>query len=426
MRVLVLTLGSRGDVEPFAALGVALKARGHAVTLATAKGYDDLLSRHGITYAPLDVDLRALALTPGAQAALRSPRAALELGRQLGPTMRRLLDGSWAISREIRPEVIVFHPKALAGPHLAEKLGIPALVAAAMPLLTPTGAFPSPILPVPRGLGFLGNRLSHRLVLAGLSAGHRRLTNRWRAETLSLSPRPWFGDDHAPHGAPLPRLYAYSPALVPFPDDWGPENHVTGAWTLGPEPAWSPPDDLVRFLASGPPPIYVGFGSMTGANAQDLASCVLDALKRSGQRGVLARGWGGLSLAAKVSPETVHLIDETPHDWLFPQMAAVVHHGGAGTTHAGLRAGKPSLICPVFGDQPFWGRQVHRLGAGPAPISQARLTSESLASAFEVMTADDHMRARTEALGRLLRKERGTELAGALVERSACGRTSRR
>jgi sterol 3beta-glucosyltransferase len=418
MRILILTLGSRGDVEPFVALGAALQHSGHAVSLTTAQGYGALVDRSGagLNYAPLAVDLHALALTPEAQSALRSPHATLRLWRQLGPMMRRVLDGCWVVAQEVRPDVIVFHPKMLAGPHLAERLGIPALVAAAMPLLTPTSAFPSPILPFRHDLGAVGNRLSHHLVLAGLGATHRRLTNRWRVEALGLQPRALFAEDLSLHGRPIPRLHAYSPVLLPRPADWGPHNHVTGVWVLESDPPWVPPQDLSRFLADGPPPVYVGFGSMTGANASALTAAVLEALRRSGQRGLLAVGWGGLHGSSQKLPPNVHLIAEAPHDWLFPQVAVVVHHGGAGTTHAGLRAGRQTLICPVFGDQPFWGRRVHALGAGPTPIPQANASAESLAAAMDEMVGNQQMRARAEDIGRRMAADAGTEAAVAAIE----------
>jgi UDP:flavonoid glycosyltransferase YjiC (YdhE family) len=165
----------------------------------------------------------------------------------------------------------------------------------------------------------------------------------------------------------------------------------------------------VDFLQSGPPPVYIGFGSMAGRDPERRAEIALEALKRSGQRGVLLTGWGGLQ--PRDLPDDVYAVDSVPHDWLFPQMAAVVHHGGAGTTAAGLRAGTPTVIVPFFGDQPFWGRRVAELGVGPAPIPQKQLSVERLAAAIRTAAGDPAMRARAQELGRRIRQEDGVARA---------------
>ena len=136
---------------------------------------------------------------------------------------------------------------------------------------------------------------------------------------------------------------------------------------------------------------------------------VLHALARVKQRGILQTGWGGLSNADL--PDDVFAVDSIPHDWLFPQMAAVVHHGGSGTTAAGLRAGMPTVIIPFFADQPFWGARVFELGAGPAPIPKKRLTLERLADAIRAATSDEVIRGRASALGERIRAEDGVRQA---------------
>jgi sterol 3beta-glucosyltransferase len=180
-------------------------------------------------------------------------------------------------------------------------------------------------------------------------------------------------------------------------------------------PGWTPSPELRDFLDAGPPPVYIGFGSMAGRNPERLGALVLDALARSGCRGIVATGWGGL--AQQALPEHVFALREAPHDWLFPRVAAVVHHGGAGTTAAGLRAGKPSVICPFFADQPFWGRQVHRLGAGPEPVAQKRLTSERLAQAITRAVTDPTLLRAAQDIQRELRAERAIEATVTWIER---------
>jgi sterol 3beta-glucosyltransferase len=288
------------------------------------------------------------------------------------------------------------------------------VLAIPLPCYTPTQAFPHPFFATLR-LGGRFNRLSHQLV--GLSSAlFMGMTNRFRTRMLGLPPQRRFANLLVrADGSPIPTLYPYSPALLPVPADFPSHVHVTGTWFLERPAAWRPDVALERFLEAGPPPIYVGFGSMSGKQATGRARIVLEALDQAGQRGLLARGWGGLE--ATGLPDTVQLIDAAPHDWLFPQMAAVVHHGGAGTTAAGLQAGRPTVICPFLGDQPFWGTLVHARGVGPQPIPQRRLTVPRLAAAMSAAVNDPEMRQRAAALGARLQAEDGVANAVAIIER---------
>jgi sterol 3beta-glucosyltransferase len=193
--------------------------------------------------------------------------------------------------------------------------------------------------------------------------------------------------------------------LLPVPADFPPHVHITGYWFLDAQPDWQPSPELVEFLENGTPPIYVGFGSMGMKGAAKRAQIILQALKASRQRGLLARGWGGLKAAEL--PSNVFMLDEAPHDWLFPRVAAVVHHGGAGTTAAGLCAGKPSIICPFLGDQPFWGNLIYQRGVGPTPIPQKKLTADNLADAITQTIQDPAMNQRAAELGNKIRLEDG-------------------
>ncbi len=189
--------------------------------------------------------------------------------------------------------------------------------------------------------------------------------------------------------------------------------HVVGYWFRPDEP-YEPPADLAAFLTDGPPPVYVGFGSMVSRDPAMLTQTVLDALAQAGQRGIILGGWAGL--AQSDLPPTVLRLESVPHDWLFPQVAAVVHHGGVGTTHAGLRAGRPSVIVPFFGDQPFWADRVYALGAGPSPIPRSGLTADTLARAIDQSVSDEPMARRAADIGQQVRGEDGVGEAVALVE----------
>jgi UDP:flavonoid glycosyltransferase YjiC (YdhE family) len=297
---------------------------------------------------------------------------------------------------------------------LAEKLSIAFLQAHYVPF-TPTGAFPGALVPpaVSR-LGRLANLLSHHLTRQMMWQQIRRPDSVARHEVLQLPPAPFFGPYHNQRLQDTPVLYGISPAVIGKPADWGENIHLTGYWFLQPESAWTPPPALEEFLARGKPPIYIGFGSMSSRQPQEAANLIVKALAQTGQRAVLLSGWGGL-IAEKL-PETVLVVDSVPHDWLFERVAAVVHHGGAGTTAAGLRAGVPSIIIPFFADQPFWGQRVADLGVGPQPIARKHLTVERLAQAIKQAVEDSAMRQRAAALGAKIRVEDGIRKAVRVIE----------
>lgn len=215
-------------------------------------------------------------------------------------------------------------------------------------------------------------------------------------------------DGHMPGGGKAPSLQGFSRALVPTPTDWPEEAWPCGYWFTQPDTAYNPPADLAAFLAKGPPPVYLGFGSMPSKEPGRLTETVMAALAQTGHRAILATGWGGLArdhLPAQVADQ-VFLMEKAPHSWLFPKCAAIVHHGGAGTTHEAVRWGKPSLVCPVFGDQPFWGGQVHRIGAGPPPVPQKKLDPQRLADAMRALELPAY-RAGAEAAAAIMASEPG-------------------
>ncbi len=413
-RVLIITIGSRGDIQPFIALGKGLQSAGYDVALQTAEAYKPFVQAHGLNYLYMNNEFMNLTESKAGQAATEGG-SKFSLMKQVMPVLRQMLEDEWRAAQDFKPDAIVYHPKSLGGYHIAEKLNIPLFLSLALPLYTPTSAYPTPVMAgLPLGGAF--NRLSYKLM--GLAtAPYAGVINDFRVYTLGLQKRGRFASDLVkPNGKPVPVLYAYSPHVLPVPPDYPPHVHVTGYWFLDRAHDWHPPADLARFLEAGAPPVYVGFGSMSGTKAQERARVVLEALQRTGQRGVLASGWGGMK--ADDLPEDVFMLDHAPHDWLFPRMSAVVHHGGAGTTAAGLRAGKPTVIVPFIADQPFWGRVVHELGVGTAPIPQKNLTVEALTTALNRVVQDADMRRRAELLGEKLRAEDGIGCAVDIIRRT--------
>ncbi len=413
MNVTIVTLGTRGDVQPFVALGAGLKEAGHEVTLVTGKGFGTMVSGRGLRYVALDVDLLELAQSPEGRAALRSPRGALRMARGLMPTVRKMLVDQWEAVALSGADAVVYHPKAMGGYHVAEALGIPGFLALPVPALSPTRAFPVPVLPLP-DLGGPLNKLSYGAFFRSITLPYRGMVNRWRKETLGLPALPLSASELELRGEPVVRLYPCSPHVVPVPSDWDESSAMSGYWFLDAGSDWRPPDELATFLEDGPPPVYVGFGS-AAPDPEGSRATALAALRRLGLRGVLVTG-----RSVMASPEVVE-IEGAPHDRLFPRMAAVVHHGGAGTTAEGLRAGRPTAVFPSnFGDQLFWGRRVHALGVGPEPVPQKRLTAEGLVAAIHSITDDEGMRRRAAALGEKIQAEHGVARAVEIV----AGRTA--
>lgn len=415
MKIFLSAMGTRGDIQPFIALGRGLLAAGHEVALCTAEGFRPFIEEHGVPYAFMDNEFLAIIQSQMGQNAIEGNLGAWQIYRKIGPIIRRSLDDEWRAVQEFQPDLMVYHPKMLGSYHIAERLKIPSFLSLAIPFQTPTRAFPNPVFTGVK-LGGWFNRFSYRLIdLAGLMYGG--VVNDFRTNVLGMPPRGRLAPSMVKsNGEPVPVLYAYSPSLVPRPVDFPPEVHVTGFWFLERLSDWQPSPGLAAFLAAGPPPIYVGFGSMSGSKNAERGRLVVEALQKAGQRGIIASGWGGLQV--KDLPESIFLLDHAPHDWLFERVAAVVHHGGSGTTAAGLRAGKPTLICPFIADQPFWGSVVHGQGAGPQPIPQKKLTVDGLTAAISTMVTDVAMQRRAAQLGEQIRAEDGVRCAVAVIEQN--------
>lgn len=402
--ITILAVGSRGDVQPYCALAVGLQRAGHRVRFATHYNFKELVSKQGLEFAPIAGNFQELLKSEEGLKLLEGKRSKL-VSEELFQT--QLLD-SWQACQET--DVIIFTPLTTWGYHIAEKLAVPCFFASCIPL-SPTRAFP-----FLKGAGASRNPLagtlnyaSYLLVEFLFWQSQRKNINRFRRETLDLPLLPIgglrFTRRRPLNLSPLPMLYGFSPSVIPKPNDWPGYLHVTGYWFLDQMQDYQPPNELVNFINDGSRPIYIGFGSMTSRQPDCLTQIAIEALNRNNQRGILLSGWAGIG---KVNlPDNIFVCDFVPHEWLFPQMAAVVHHGGASTTAAGLRAGVPSLVVPFIGDQLSWGQRVANLGVGPAPISYKELSVELLASAIQMAVSDQAMRDRAVVLGQKIREENG-------------------
>ncbi|HEY1012134.1 MAG TPA: glycosyltransferase, partial [Herpetosiphonaceae bacterium] len=374
--ITILASGTRGDVQPYLALGAGLKRAGYEIRMLASDDFAPLAAEAGLAFRSTGESVEAMLQSEEWRAVAESGNFLRILGRMRAEMRRR---GGEAAAR--LPELLDGTDLLLAGMGglgggfaIARQRGIPILQAYLFPF-APTSQFASPLAPR-LSLGGPLNRLSF--------SATRQLF--WQTSKLpDQLIRRQLGMVRGPFGGPfreldrLPALYGYSPAVLPRPADWPERFRVAGYWFLDEPAGWAPPPALEAFLDAGEPPVYIGFGSMGSRDPREAGRIALEALALTGQRGILAAGWGGLTLDDL--PDNVHLISSIYHSWLFPRMRAVVHHGGAGTTAAGLRAGAPSVIVPFMGDQPFWGRRVADLGAGPAPIPRKQLTAERLAAA---------------------------------------------
>ena len=416
MRIAIMAPGSRGDVQPYLALGKGLRQAGHVVRLVTHQDFEEFVNAHGVEFWPIEGSVQEIAQSKDMRSLLEKGNFLAILSQMAKEAQRggiALGKGSLAAVRGV-DLVIAGIGGLFVGIALADKLGLPLVQAYYIPL-TPTRAYPSFLFPrLPRWFGAAVNSLSYHLARQMIWQGFRSADRVVRHDLLGLPPAPLWGPFGANCLRNYPILYGYSPSVIPKPSDWDENTHVTGYWFLDPADDWSPPAALLEFLQAGTPPVYVGFGSMSSRDPEQTADLVLRAIAQSKQRAIILCGWGGLRRADL--PNTVLMVDSIPFSWLFPRVTAVVHHGGAGTTSAGLRAGVPSVVIPFFGDQPFWGRCIEELGVGPAPIPRRKLTAERLAQAIRAAVTDQSMRERAVQIGSKIRAEDGIARAVAIVQ----------
>ncbi|MCG8440650.1 MAG: glycosyltransferase [Caulobacterales bacterium] len=421
MRVSIQTLGTRGDVQPYVALARSLKAHGHEPTLLAPRDFTAFIEAHHIRAAePLDIDMGAFAQEAVARGVMRNPLKIASIWRDMvEPMIAELLDKCVAAARGA--DVVVSHPKAYAAATGAEAAGAAHVLTALQPIIAPTAAFPCPGLWA-RDLGGALNRASYLPLRYGM-APYAGPLNR-RREELGLAPVSKQMELDSFAGRPQLRLVAASRTLFDRPADWPASVHLTGAWFLSSDNAPLAPE-LAAFLQAGPPPVYVGFGSMPAEDAKTLSAIVLDALSLAGERGVVLKGWAGLDAPPR---EDVLLIDAAPHDQLFPRCKAVAHHGGAGTVHAALRAGVPQVTVPFYVDQPWHARRLREKKLTPPPAPRWRLTPQRLAAAIRKAIDDPAYGTAARAAAKIVAGEDGLGHAARLIEeetashRSSAGR----
>ncbi len=409
-RIVILTYGTRGDVQPFVALGVGLQSAGYSVRLAAPAAYGDLVQSHNLEFAPLPGDPARLASQLVDYAGLNPLRMVKAVGEFVLPLAIETLRAA-RLACEGAGAIMHSFLMTEAGHLIADQLGIPDLSGQFFPVFTPTGDFPSmtfPDLPLGRGYRYTTHslttnifRYSSRILYAYLRYKH--------AELPRLPAWPF-----APENRPqTPILYAISPHVLPRPQDWPHSSIITGYWDLDPPSDWNPPSELVEFLSAETPPIFIGLGSIPDKYIQNLGEMFSQAVQQTDRRAIIAIDEIGREQFKNCA--SILCIDNLPHSWLFPRVKAVIHHGGAGTTAAGLRAGIPNIIIPFTADQTFWGDRVHQLGVGPAPIRFKQLSAQRLIQALNIAIHHEGVRGQAKTLGNLIRQENGVAKAVEII-----------
>jgi len=425
MKIGIIAVGSQGDVQPYAALGAGLARHGHRVTLISHENFRPLAASCGLDFAPVAGNPMEIVQGAEGQSWLASSNRSVSFLLRLSRLARGIIDrlARDALAGSRGSDLIIYSlPLSISGYTVAESLGVPGIPAALYPLHA-TASFPSIMMPNFPLRAPLVNRASAALVAKIFWSVIRPLQRRWRELELELPPLSRRSPFASFLGNGTPFLYGYSPSVIPRPADWKEILAVCGYWFLDRQEGWKPPTGLLEFIEAGPPPLYIGFGSMASGDPKATARVVLEALARSGQRALLAAGWGGLH--AEDLPDTIFPVGFVPHGWLFPRMAGVVHHGGAGTTATALRAGVPQAVVPFFADQFFWGRRIAELGLGPQPIAKRRLSVEPLAEAMRFLVTDRETARRCAAMAAAIAGEDGIGTAVSVVERYF-DRTTRR
>ncbi len=401
MHIVLSCRGSRGDVQPMIEIAAGLARAGHAVRLCLPATFAAQARARGV---------EPVASSEDSHGVMRRFGAGWQAARQAMDWFSDTVDEQFELllAESAGADVLVSSVNETAAPSVAEHRGLAYFRVAYAPILP--GGQPPPLLPW-QWLPAAANRLAWRAVNAGVGLIARRRVDRWRRR-LGLGPMGPTADYFAGRAH---TLLAINRSLAPPRNDWQHRYSYTG-YCHPPVGAELDPA-LERFLAAGPPPVYLGFGSVNLADPAGFTRRVLGAVARAGLRAVLGAGWAGLG--ERDLPAGVRLVGDVDHARLFTRLAGVAHHGGSGTLHTAARAGVPQFVMPQIADQFYWGARVERLGLGPAPAAPGRLGRAELAARLAALAADGGYRERARALAQRVARDRGVERAVAAISRAA-------
>lgn len=398
LRITCLTIGSRGDVQPYIALCKGFIAEGHRPKIATHSEFESWIRKHGIDFAPVEGDPAEL-MRICVENGMFTYSFLKEASSKFRGWIDDLLSSAWVSCQD--SDLLIESPSAMAGIHIAEALQIPYFRAFTMPW-TRTRAYPHAFAVPENKLGGAYNYITYVMFDTVFWKAIAGQVNRWRNNELGLKATTL--DKMQPNKVPF--LYNYSPSVVVPPLDYPDWIRITGYWFLSEGSNWSPPPELSEFIqrarADGKKIVYIGFGSIVVSDPSALTRTVIESVQKADVRCILSKGWSdrlGDPASAKVEvplPPEIYQIQAAPHDWLFSQIDAAAHHGGAGTTGASLRAGVPTIVKPFFGDQFFFGTRVEDLGVG---ICMKRLNVSVFSRALWEATHSERMIFKARDLG---------------------------
>lgn len=414
----MLSIGTLGDVRPMILLGQELVSRGHVVRIAAFKPLCKTIENAGLEFycLPGDVhDFIAQLMKPGSVPITFLSR----LTKSLGTLIRPLVEALYVASRGADALALTYFGSI--GYSIAEKLHIPCFQLHFYPM-DRNADVPLAIMPMLK-LGKVYNNLTYSISYLAVSGLEYAYLHRWRKingmHARRIRPNP----DYSLGKWKIPVMYAISPQLFMPARTWPDNIHMVGFFQPTATEKFDPPSSLVNFLNEGTTPIYIGFGSMVSGDMRELLTVILQTLARLHVRAIISRGWGILAGVDTINAPTdnVYFADFVPHSWLFERVSAVVHHGGAGTTAAGLYAGLPTLVIPFGGDQPFWGNQVYKRGLGPRPLPRMKVNHKRLARSLLLLTTNSIYKKNAAYIAKHLRMENGQATAADIIERESLG-----
>jgi len=413
VRITLLTYGSRGDVQPFVALARRLIERGHKIKLAGPHRFAGFAGEHSVPFIPLAGDPGEISRRFN-DAGTNSLRMVAKMQDYVQSIAGEVARSAFAACEEA--DLIVHSFLFTTGAHsLARRMGIPDVSAQLFPMFLPTTEFPNVAVPgMPPGpLSYFTHWMANQIFWYGGKSSYKRL----RKQDPGIFPvKLYWPFKESAIRSRTPVLGAWSPSVLPRPHDWQADAiHITGYWFLDSGEGYQPPAELADFLAAGEPPVCITFGSMIHRQADRIALDVMTAISKVGVRAVVLTGWQAWNVEPR---ENVLFLGDAAHAWLFPRCKLVVHHGGAGTTAAVLRAGVPSIVVPFAGDQLFWARRLHALGVAPVPIRVKELSVQRLEEAL-LEAGDSAISRRAELLGGKIEGEDGAGQAAAFIENHA-------
>ncbi len=416
MNITIIAFGTRGDVQPFLALGKGLDQVGHEVCVVAGANFQSWIQQHGLRAADSSVDIQSIMEGEATNEWVKrgnSPIVNVRMMKQIyAQHGRAMMLDAWKASQGA-DAVISNWVSDVFAVSIAEKLHARQISAWLQPTTVATRSGAATMnAPFPGRNSRLNYFFGKWLIEPFPWSMCGKVANGLRQEVLNLPAQT--AEENMAARQRIPVLHGYSRHVVPPPDDWPPHLHTTGYWFLNESETWQPPAELSRFLAAGGPPICIGFGSMTGIDPGALTDLFVEAVQESRTRAILLSGWAGIG--KRELPSNILSLDTAPHAWLFPRMRAVVHHGGAGTTAASLCAGIPTIIVPHLADQSYWGKRVELLGVGPRAIPREKLTAAALAAAIRTVLSDEGMKQRAADLGARIRAEDGIGRAVELIE----------